>query len=97
MDSLVVYKSPWLLRYNLTYAPLLLGSRASSRTYIVFGGLLNPLFISVKLLTLFSSSIDCEMITSFSKLLFSGARKEGKFKKKVRVAPVQQKLNIKEP
>ena len=31
------------------------------------------------------------------KLLFSGARKEGKFKKKVRVAPVQQKLNIKEP
>lgn len=29
----------------------------------------------------------------FSKLLFNGARKEGEFKKKVRVAPVQQKLN----
>ena len=47
--------------------------------------------------TLYAENDGINSTFSIIKLLFSGAREEGKFKKKVRVAPVQQKLNIKEP
>ena len=40
-----------------------------------------------------NNSVETSFLIIVLKLLFNGARKEGEFKKKVRVAPVQQKLN----
>ena len=40
-----------------------------------------------------NNSVETSFLIIVLKLLFNGARKEGEFKKKLRVAPVQQKLN----